>query len=95
MRGISFFVSVSECSDNQLCIGLGREMPGNDFSGVQIHHNAEIVPFPARFDVGNVAGPYEIGGFLVNVLPQMVGAGSVIRTYGRARRFIGGHFGEL
>lgn len=95
IRSISFFVSFSEGSDNQLCIGTGRDMPGNDFSGVQIHHDTEIVPFPARFKVGDVADPYEIGCFLAKVLLQVVGAGSVIGTFDRDKRPISGHFRKL
>ena len=95
IRGISFFISLSECGHNQIRIRISRDMPGNDFSGVQIHHNAQIVPFPSRFDVGNIAGPYEIGGFLVKVLLQMVSAGPILGRSGRERRFSSGHFREL
>lgn len=78
IRGVSFFVSLLEGSDNRFHICIGRDMPCNNFSGIQINHNAEIIPFPVCFYVGDVAGPYEIGGFLVKVLLQVVGAGLVI-----------------
>ena len=73
-----FFASLLEGSDNRFHIFIGRDMPCNNFSGIQINHNAEIIPFPVCFYVGDVAGPYEIGGFLVKVLPQAAGAGLVI-----------------
>ena len=94
VRGITFFVSLPEGGDNQFCIRTDRDVPGNDFSGVQVHHNAEIVPFPARSDVGGVTGPYEIGCFLVKVLLQVVGAGIVIGTSGCDRGLVCGHFGK-
>ena len=78
IRGISFFVNLLEGSDNQFHIRIRRDMPCNNFSGVQIHHNTKIIPFPVCFYVGDIADPYEIGGFLVKVLPQVVGAGLVI-----------------
>lgn len=95
IRGISFFVSLPECSDYQFRICIGRDMPGNDFSGVEIHHNAQIVPFAGDFQISDVADPYGIGSFLVKVLQQMAGTGPVIRTSGRDRWFIRGHFWKL
>ena len=88
IRSISFFVSLLKGSDHQFRICIRRDMPCNDFSGVQIHHNTEIVPFSACFHVGDVTGPYEIRGFLVKVLVQVVDTGLVIRMSGRNRRFI-------
>ena len=70
-------------------------MPGDDFPGVEVHHNAEIMPFSSRFDVSNVAGLYEIWGFLGKVLLQMISAVSVIGMSAGNRRFVGGHSGQL
>ena len=95
VRGLPFFVSSSKCSDNQFCISMGRNMPGNDFPGKEIHHNTQIVPFPSGFEKGNVTGPYKIGSFLFKILLQMVRTGLIVRTSGRSRRFIGGHFRKL
>lgn len=88
IRGISFFVSLLKGSDNQFHICIRRDMPCDDFSGVQIHHNTEVVLFSACFHVGDVTGPYEIRGFLMKVLVQVVDTGLVIQMSGRDRRFI-------
>ena len=88
IRGVSFFVSPLKSSDNQFHICIRTDMPCNDFSGVQLHHNTEIVPFSACFHVGDITGPYEIRGFLIKVLVQIVDTGLVIQMSGRNRRFI-------
>ena len=49
IRSVSFFVSFPKGCDNKLCISISGNMPGNDFSGEQIHNNTQIVPFPACF----------------------------------------------
>lgn len=82
IRSISLFVSLPKGCNNKLYIGIGGNMPGNDFSGVQIHYNTKIVPFPACLNVCNVADPYEIRSFLVKILLQMIAAGSVIGMSG-------------
>lgn len=82
IRSISLFVSLSKGCNNKLYIGIGGNMLRNDFSGVQIHYNTQIVPFPACLNVGNVADPYGIRSFLVKILLQMIVAGSVIGMSG-------------
>ena len=70
-------------------------MPGNDFSGVQIHYDTKVIPLAARSDVSNIANPYEVGGFLVKVLVQMIEAVCVFRMSAGNRGLVGGHFGQL
>lgn len=95
IRSVPFFVSLPKGCNHKLCIGIGGNMPGNDFSGEQIHYDTQIVPFPVCLDVGNVADPNEIRSFLVKILLQMIAARSVIGMSGRDRRFVGRHSGEL
>ena len=87
IRIISFFISLLESSDHQFHICIRRNMPSNDFSGVQIHHNTEIVLFSACFHVGDITSPYKIRGFLIKVLVQVIDTGLVIQMSGRNRRF--------
>ena len=58
IRSVSFFVSLPKSCNNKLCISIGGDVLENDFSLVQIHHNTELIPFPASPDVGNVANSY-------------------------------------
>ena len=90
---VPFFISFPKGRNHQFPISIGRDMPGNDFSGVQIHDNTEVIPFPAGFDIGNVAGPYKIGCFLGKVLLQMVTAGDDLRRFAGNVRFVCGHLG--
>lgn len=78
IRSISFFVCLPKGCHNKLCIAIGGNMPGNDFSGVQIHYNAQIVSFPASCNVCNVADPNEIRSFLMKILLQMIETGAMI-----------------
>lgn len=68
---------------------------GNDFSGVQIHYNTEVIPFSACSDISNIANPYEVRGFRVKVLLQMTAAVCVVRMSAGNRRLVGGHSGQL
>ena len=82
IRILPLFVSLPKGCNNKLYIGIGGNMPGNDFSGVQIHYNTQIVAFPICLNAGNVADPYGIRSFLVKILLQMIAAGSVIGMSG-------------
>ena len=91
--GVSFFISFPEGCNDQLCIRIARDVPGNDFSGVQIHYNAQVMPFSAGFDIGNIADPYKIQGFLSKVLLQMITAAGVLGRFSRNVELVCGHFG--
>ena len=78
IRCISFLISLLEGCDYQVGIRFSGQMPCDDFSGKQIHDNAQIIPFPACFDIGDVTYPDQIRGFLVKILVQMVRASAVI-----------------
>ena len=82
IRGVSLFVSLPKGCNNKLYISIDRNMPGNDFSGVQIHYNTRIVPFPTCLNVGNVADPNENRSFLVELLLQVIAAHSIIGMSG-------------
>lgn len=43
---VSFFVGFFELSRDQINIWLSWDMPGDDFEGIKINDNAEIVPLP-------------------------------------------------
>ena len=72
--GISFFISFPKGSNNQIYIGIGRDVLGDHFSGVQVHYNAEAIPIFTGINISNVTGPYKIWGFLVKILLQMITA---------------------
>ena len=91
--GVSFFISFPEGCNDQFCIRIAKDVPGNDFSGVQIHYHAQVMPFSASFDISNVAGPYKIRGFLGKVLLQMITAAGVLGRSGRNAGLVCGHFG--
>ena len=93
--GVSFFISFPEGCNDQFCIRIARDVPGNDFSGVQIHYNAKVMPFSADFNIGNIADPYKIRGFLGKVLLQMITAAGVLGRSGRSAGLVRGHFGQL
>lgn len=95
VRGIPFFVSLFKGTHDQLCIRFGSDMPGNDLSGKEVHHNAQIKPFTASLDIGDIADPNEVGSFLPELLLQVIGTGSIVSMSAVNRRFRSGHLWQL
>ena len=69
-----FVVSLFECIDYKFDVRLSGYVPGDDFSGKQIHYDAEIVPFATGSYISEITGPYEVRSFLVKFLLEMIGA---------------------
>lgn len=93
--GVSLFISFAKGCNHQFCIGIGTDVPGNNFSGIQIHYNAWAMPFPIGFDTGDVADPGKVRGLLREILLQMAAAIGVLRRPGRNAGLVRGHLGQL
>lgn len=70
------------------------QMPADDFSRKKIHDNAQIVPFAASPEIGEITGPDEIGSFLVKLLVEMIVTAALL-LMNRAAGFKGGDFGQV
>lgn len=76
-RSISRFISLLESSHDKIHIRFCGDMPCNHLACKQVDDNAEIIPFPAGFDISKIAYPYEIGSVLGKLLFEMVCAVSI------------------
>ena len=65
---VPFFISFFERSHDQIHIRFRGYVPGDDFSGEEIHYDAEIIPLTGDPDIGKVAGPYKVRSFLLEFL---------------------------
>ncbi len=95
IRCVSLLISLLEGEDRQVSIRFSGQMPCDDFSGKQIHDDAQIIPFFACFDMGDVTCSDRIRGFLVKILMRMVRAFAVIGMRNVVFRFLCGHLGKL
>ncbi len=95
IRCISLRIGLLEGEDCQVSVRFSGQMPCDDFSGKQIHDNAQIIPFSACLDIGDVACPDQIRGFLVKILMRMVVAWAAVGVCCLVPGLVRGHFREL
>ena len=89
---VSFFVGFFERSHDQINIWFSGDIPGDDFAGIKIHDNAEIVPFTGCFDVCKITNPDKIRSLLVEILLEMIGTFAVFIVFVRTKRLFGRQF---
>ena len=77
-RRVPFVISFFESSHYQVDIWFAGNVPGDDFTREQVHYDAKIIPFAIYFDVGKITGPDNVWSFLIEFLPEVSGAVSII-----------------
>ena len=88
---IPLLISLFKGTHDQIDIRLPGDMPGDDFPGKQVDHNAEVVPLAACFDIREIADPNEIGSILRELLMQMIRAFALLTGRVLSPGLAGGH----
>ena len=58
--------------DDQICIGFGWYIPGDNFSGKKIHNDTKVIPLTSGFEICKVTCPDQVGSLLMKVLMQVI-----------------------
>ena len=58
--------------DDQIRIGFGWYIPGDNLSGKKIHNDTKIIPLTSGFEIRKITCPDQVGSFLMKVLMQVI-----------------------